>query len=339
MLEHTRRQLIGIASAGAAILAAEHAIHAAPTAPPGAPLSTRPLGKTGASVSILGLGGYHLGTLSSESDAVSLVQKAIDNGLTFMDSAWEYHDGKSEMFLGAGLKGRRDKAFLMTKVCTHGRDKKTAIEQLDTSLRRLKTDHLDLWQVHEVAWDDDPKNHYKKDGVLEALTAAKKAGKVRFVGFTGHKKPELHLEMLKGGFAFDTVQMPLNPFDGSHNSFEQRVLPEVTKRGMGALGMKSLSGDGGAVKAGIVTPAECIRYALSLPVSAVISGIDSLEVLEQNLAIARAFVPMSPDEMKALREKVRAHADKGTYEPYKETRKHEGPIGRAQHGVEPEKPS
>lgn len=331
MSEHTRRHFIGLASATAVLLAAE------PSKAAGAPLPTRALGKTGVAVSMLGLGGHHLGTMPSESDAVRLVHEAIDNGLTFMDSAWEYHDGKSELWLGSALKGRRDQAFVMTKVCTHGRDRRTAMEQLETSLRRLQVDHIDLWQVHEVAWDDDPKNHYRPGGVLEALAQAKKDGKVRFVGFTGHKKPELHLEMLSGGFAFDTVQMPLNPFDGTHKSFEQRVLPEVVSRGMAAIGMKSLSGNGQAVKAGFVTAEECMRYVLSLPIATLVSGIESLPILRQNLQIARSFTPMTPAQMKTLRERVKGYAAQGTYEAYKETRGYDGPIGRAQHDVGPKK--
>lgn len=298
-------------------------------------LPTRQLGKTGVAVSILALGGYHLGTLPSEADAVKLVHEAIDNGLTFMDSAWEYHDGKSELWLGSALAGRREKAFVMTKLCTHGRDKRTAMEQLHTSLRRLKTDHLDLWQIHEVAWADDPSNHYRKDGAIEAIEQAKKDGKVRFIGFTGHKDPALHLDMLTRGFPFDTVQLPVNPFDASWTSFERKVLPVLTSKKIGALGMKSLSGTGEAIKAGMLTVEECLRYALTLPISSLVSGIDSQKVLRQNLAIARAFKPMTPDEMEKLRTRVKEAAQTGKYELYKSSRDFEGPIGRAQHDVAP----
>lgn len=334
----SRRHFIKLSGIGAAALALPSSAAPAATdagASTSLGLPTRLLGKTGASVSILAMGGFHLGTLPSEADAVKLVHEALDNGLTFMDSAWEYHDGKSEMWLGAALSGRREKAFLMTKLCTHGRDKRTAIEQLETSLRRLKTDHLDLWQIHEVAWPDDAANHYQKDGAIEALAQAKKDGKVRFVGFTGHKAPAFHQDMLARGFPFDTVQMPLNPFDGTHDSFEREVLPQLVKRQIGVLGMKSLSGSGSAIVAGLVTAEECLRYALSLPISAVVSGIDSLSVLRQNLAIARAFKPMSAGEMQKLRERVRDVAQTGKHELYKSSRFYEGPIGRAQHGVAP----
>lgn len=190
------------------------------------------------------MGGSHLGDVKDEAEAIRIVHEAMDHGVDFFDNAWEYHDGMSEERLGKALRGRRNRAFLMTKVCTHGRDAKVAIEQLEESLRRLGTDHLDLWQVHECAYDNDPEHHYAKGGVLEALDLAKKQGKVRFVGFTGHKSPSIHLEMLSRGYAFDTVQMPLNCFDATFESFEQRVLPEVAKRQMGAIGMKTLCGSG-----------------------------------------------------------------------------------------------
>src|SRR5277367_2896001 len=189
----------------------------------------RPLGKTGEQVSIIGLGGYHLGTVQSSDLAVRLVQEAVDAGVTFFDNAWEYNDHRGEEWMGLGLKGRRDKVFLMTKVCTHGRDKKVAMQQLEDSLKRLGTDHLDLWQIHEVIYENDPELHFAKGGVIEALELAKKQGKVRFTGFTGHKDPSIHLKMLSNEYSFDTVQMPLNPFDGQFRSFEKDVLPEVNR--------------------------------------------------------------------------------------------------------------
>src|ERR1700760_597011 len=191
----------------------------------------RPLGKTGEQVSIIGLGGYHLGTVSSSDLAVRLVQEAVDAGVTFFDNAWEYNDPRSEEWMGLALQGRRDKVFLMSKVCTHGRDKKVAMQQLEESLKRLGTDHLDLWQVHECVYDNDPERHFAKGGVIEALDEAKKAGKVRYVGFTGHKRPDIHVKMLSYNYPFDSVQMPLNAFDASYRSFEKNVLPEVNKRG------------------------------------------------------------------------------------------------------------
>ena len=257
---------------------------AAAAAPPLAMTNTgpdqiprKPLGSTGEQVSIIGLGGYHLGTLRSLDDAVRLVQEAVDAGVTFFDNAWEYNDHRSEEWMGRGLQGRRDKVFLMTKVCTHGRDKKVAMQQLEESLKRLRTDHLDLWQIHEVIYENDPDLHFAKGGVVEALDQAKKDGKVRFVGFTGHKSPAIHLKMLAHNYPFDTVQLPLNCFDGTYRSFEQQVLPELERRGIAALGMKSLGGDGQPILHGVVGAEEALRYAMSLPVATTISGIDSLD--------------------------------------------------------------
>src|ERR1700732_1241654 len=252
----------------------------------------RPLGKTGEQVSIIGVGGYHLGTVQSSDLAIRLVQEAVDAGVTFFDNAWEYNDHRSEECMGLGLQGRRDKVFLMSKVCTHGRDKKVAMQQLEESLKRLGTDHLDLWQIHEVIYENDPDLHFAKGGVVEALDEAKKQGKVRLVGFTGHKSPAIHLKMLAHDYPFDTVQMPLNCFDATYRSFEQQVLPELERRGIAVLGMKSLGGDGQPILHGAVTAEEALRYAMSLPVATTISGIDSLAVLRQNLAIARGFTPM-----------------------------------------------
>src|ERR1700735_2756748 len=186
----------------------------------------RPLGKTGEKVSIIGVGGYHLGTVQSTDLAIRLVQEAVDAGVTFFDNAWEYNDHRSEEWMGLGLQGRRDKVFLMSKVCTHGRDKKVAIQQLEESLKRLGTDHLDLWQIHEVIYENDPDLHFAKGGVVEALEEAKRQGKVRFVGFTGHKSPAIHLKMLAHDYPFDTVQMPLNCFDATYRSFELQALRE-----------------------------------------------------------------------------------------------------------------
>jgi predicted aldo/keto reductase-like oxidoreductase len=295
----------------------------------------RPLGRTGEQISIIGLGGYHLGTLRSPDDAVRLVQEAVDHGVTFFDNAWEYNDHRSEEWLGLGLQGRRDKVFLMTKVCTHGRDKKVAMQQLEESLQRLRTDHLDLWQIHEVIYENDPDLHFAKGGVIEALDEAKKQGKVRFVGFTGHKSPAIHLKMLAHNYPFDTVQMPLNCFDGTYRSFEQQVLPELERRGIAALGMKSLGGDGQPILHGVVSAEEALRYAMSLPVATTICGIDSLEVFHQNVKIARGFKPMAPDEMQALRQRCKSFAADGHLELFKSTKKYDGGVGREQHGYPP----
>ena len=253
----------------------------------------RPLGATGVDVSALGLGGYHIGKMTSEREAIRVVHAAIDAGITFMDNAWEYHDGRSEVVMGKALADRRDQVFLMTKVCTHGRGRTEAMRQLEQSLRRLKTDYLDLWQIHECAYDNDPERHFAPRGVVEALMRAREQGKVRFVGFTGHKRPDIHLAMLAHDFPFDTCQMPLNCFDASFRSFEQEVLPVLLRRGIAPLGMKSLGGDGRQVKDKVITAEEGLRYAMSLPVATTISGIDSMKVLRQNLAVASGFRPMT----------------------------------------------
>jgi aryl-alcohol dehydrogenase-like predicted oxidoreductase len=292
----------------------------------------RPLGRTGAKVSALGLGGHHLGDLKSVDEAIGLVHEAVDAGITFFDNCWEYWNGRAEDWLGRGLKGRRDKVFLMTKVCTHGRGKGLALKMLDESLRRLQTDRLDLWQVHGVCFDNDPELAYAKGGVLEALDQAKKQGKVRFVGFTGHKDPSIHLDMIKRGYPFDSVQMPLNCLDGSFRSFEKQVLPEANKRGIAALGMKPMGGTAGAVKSGLVKPEEMLRYAMSLPVATTIAGMDSLDVLRQNLRVARGFTPMTDKEMQALRDRCAEAAGDGRYEPYKLSLKFDNPQARWAHG-------
>src|SRR5271168_4563040 len=276
----------------------------------------RNFGKTGVQISALGLGGHHLGGAKDEKTAIEIVHRALDGGITFYDNAWEYYRGKTESWLGLGLKGRRDKAFIMTKVCTHGREGSLALAMLEQSLRRLQTDHLDLWQVHGMGFGNDPDLAYAKGGVIEALDKAKKDGKVKYVGFTGHKDPAVHLRMIKMGYAWDSVQMPLNPFDATFHSFGKLVLPELQKRGIAALGMKSMGGTAAAVKKGQVKAEEMLRYAMSLPVATTISGIDSLAVLHQNLKIAQGFEPMSDKEMKDLETRCQASAADGRFEPY-----------------------
>ncbi len=297
----------------------------------------KPFGRSKEKLSVIGVGGYSLGDAPSLEEAIAIVHEAIDAGVNFFDNAWEYHDGKSEEWMGQALKGRRDKVFLMTKVCTHGRDKKVGLRQLDESLKRLQTDHLDLWQIHECVYDNDPERHFARGGVIEALDEARKAGKVRYVGFTGHKHPDIHLKMLSYDYPFDSVQMPLNPFDASYRSFQKQVLPEVNKRGMAALGMKSLGGNGQPIIKGVATVEEALRYAMSLPVATTISGIDSLAVLRQNLAIARGFKPMTAEEMETLSKRVAQAAGDGHLELYKSTMKYDGDIGREQHGLQSHK--
>ena len=291
----------------------------------------RPLGRTGVRVSALGLGGSHLAETKSERESIRIVHEAIDAGLTFMDNAWEYHEGKSEEVMGKALTGRRHEVFLMSKVCTHGRDRRTALRQLEQSLRRLKTDYLDLWQIHECIYDNDPELHFAVGGVVEALVEARRAGKVRFIGFTGHKDPAIHLKMLSYDFPFDTCQLPLNCFDASFRSFEQQVLPELRRRRIAPIGMKSLGGSGDAVRKRAVTVSDALRYAMSLPVATTVSGIDSLRVLRQNLRIARDFEPMTEDEMRRLRARCAASAADGRFELYKTSKKFDGPPGRKQH--------
>ena len=291
----------------------------------------KPLGRTGVQISAMGLGGYHLGSANTDQVANEIVAKALDHGIDFFDNAWEYHDGLSEERLGRALHGKRQQAFLMTKVCTHGRDKNLAMRMLEESLRRLRTNHLDLWQIHEVIYENDPDLIFAPGGAAEALLEAKKQGKVRFIGFTGHKDPEIHLKMLSQDFPFDTVQMPLNCFDATFRSFETQVLPEATRRGIAALGMKSLGGSGEMVRHGGITADQGLRYAMSLPVATTISGIDSMEVLDQNLAIASNFQPYSAAEMEDLRDRCRQFAADGRYELFKMSTKYDGKVGREQH--------
>lgn len=292
----------------------------------------RPFGRhTDVPVSALGLGGYHLGNVPSAREATRIVHAATDAGVTFMDNAWEYHEHESEIRMGRAIADRRNRVFLMTKVCTHGRDAKVAMRQLEDSLRRLKTDRLDLWQVHECAYYNDPDRHFAQGGVIEALDRAKREGKVRFVGFTGHKDPEIHLRMLSFGYEFDACQMPLNVFDASFRSFEQQVLPELQRQRIAPIGMKSLCGSGKAVKKKLVSVQDALRYAMSLPVATTISGIDSMRVLKQNLKVASDFKPFTGDEMEELRHRLAGVASDGRFELYKTTAQHEGDEGRAQH--------
>jgi aryl-alcohol dehydrogenase-like predicted oxidoreductase len=291
------------------------------------------LGKTGVQVSALCFGGAHLGRIENDAEAIRILHEAIDAGMTFLDNAWEYNGGRSEELMGKALQGRRQQVVLMTKVCSHGRDKKVALQQLEESLRRLKTDYLDLWQIHEVVYEDDPDRHFVPGGAADALLEAKRQGKVRFIGFTGHKDPKIHLKMLARDFPFDTCQMPLNVFDGTYRSFEHEVLPVLNQRGIAALGMKSLSGNAEPIKQGIVTPEEALRYVLSLPVASLVSGVDSRQVLQQNLGIVRRFTPMTVAEMQALRTRMERYAMDGQFERFKSSRDYDGRIGREQHGL------
>ena len=277
----------------------------------------RSLGTTGETVSMMGLGGYHIG-IPSEEEAIRIMHRAMDEGMTFFDNCWDYHDGESERRMGRALRGgRRDQVFLMTKI--DGRNKQAAAAQIDDSLRRLQTDHVDLLQIHEVVRPEDPAWVFR-EGAIEALLEAREAGKLRFIGFTGHKSPAIHLSMLdqaeKHGFKFDTVQMPLNVLDPHYESFQERVLPRLNHEGIAALGMKPIA-SGAALKSGVVTAPECLRYALSQPASVVITGCDSMDILEQALSVAKSFTPLSEQEQVALLERTRPYGKDGSLEGFK----------------------
>ena len=282
----------------------------------------RTLGSTGERVSAIGLGGWHLGLKHVDKKlATNIVHAAIDRGINFLDNSWDYNDGESEIRMGKALQdGYRDKVFLMTKI--DGRSKKEAAKQLDESLKRLKTDRIDLVQHHEVIRFDDPHRIFDEEGAQAAFVEAKQAGKLRYIGFTGHKDPQIHLHMLEvagqHGFKFDAVQMPLNVMDAHYRSFARLVVPELVKQGVGVLGMKSL-GNGIILKSGAVTAIECLHYALNLPTSVVITGIDSMEILDQAFEAARTFRPMGEAEIDALMAKTSGAGSRGEFELFKTT--------------------
>jgi predicted aldo/keto reductase-like oxidoreductase len=279
----------------------------------------RPLGRTGQTVSLLGLGGFHLSIPQSDGEATRIIHKAIDNGVTFMDNCWDYADGKSENRMGAALRGGyRDKVFLMTKL--DGRTGESANKQLEESLKRLQTDHVDLLQIHEVLRMEDPDRSFAPGGVVEALQAAQKAGKIRFIGFTGHKDPLVHLRMLDTarvhGFRFDTVQMPLNVMDAHFRSFAHQVLPVLVREQIGVCGMKPLA-SGEVVTSQTIDPIDALHYAMNLPTSVVITGCDSEKILDQALQAVRTFQPMSREQVAALLAKTAQAAANGRYERFK----------------------
>ena len=291
----------------------------------------RPLGQTGVKVSLIGLGGYHLGIPKDDAEAVRIIRTAIDRGVTFLDNCWDYHDGKSEERMGRALAdGYRQRAFLMTKI--DGRTKKVAAEQLHQSLQRLGTDMIDLVQIHEVIRMSDPARCFADDGCIHALTEAKKAGKLRFIGFTGHKDPAIHLAMLKAadehGFKFDTVQLPLNVMDAHYRSFEKEVLPLLVQKGIGVLGMKALCSGKIAGKklpnGHTLEAVECLHYAMSLPTSVVITGCDSMGVLEQAVSAALTFKPLDEGQTAALLAKTKDAAMDGKLETFKTGDEHDG---------------
>jgi len=280
----------------------------------------RTLGSTGESVSAIGVGGWHLGLKHvDEKLAIRIVRDAIDRGINFLDNCWDYNEGESEKRMGKALgDGYRERAFVMTKI--DGRNKKEAAKQLDESLKRLDLDCIDLVQHHEILRFEDPHRIFHEDGANAALVEARDAGKLRYIGFTGHKDPHVHLYMLEvaeqNGFRFDTVQMPLNVMDAHYRSFGNQLVPELVKLKIGILGMKSMA-NGILLKSKTVTPVECLHYALSLPTSVVITGIDSMEILDQAFAAAKSFHPLSDDEREAILRKTRDAAAKGEFEPFK----------------------
>jgi aryl-alcohol dehydrogenase-like predicted oxidoreductase len=288
----------------------------------------RPLGRTGEKVSALGLGGYHIGLQRDEAESIRIIRTAMDRGVTFLDNCWDYNAGASETRMGKALQdGYRARAFLMTKI--DGQSKAAAASQIDESLKRLQTDHVDLMQFHEVIRPGDPDKIFAAGGSMEAMLAAKQAGKVRFIGFTGHKDPAIHLKMLSVAaahdFKFDAVQMPLNVMDAHFRSFERQVVPELVKAGTGVLGMKAL-GFGAILHSNTVTAMECLQYALNLPTSTVITGMDSLEILEQGLEAVRTFKPLSPETVAALLAKTATAAAKGDYEHFKTSATFDGTV-------------
>ena len=339
MSEATRRDFLKTAAAGIAATGLAGSVLADQQDSPNG-LPTRPLGKTGQRVSILCLGGWHIGAID-EKLAISLMHEAIDNGLTFFDNCWDYHNGGSEEVMGKALAsdGRRQKVFLMTKNCE--RDYQGTLKCLDDSLRRMKTDYLDLWQFHEINYDNDPDWVFDKGG-LKAALEAQKAGKVRFIGFTGHKHPDIHLKMLGKPYDWATVQMPINIMDAHYRSFQKQVVPECEKRGIGVLGMKSLGGSfpkGRLVEHAKLDAVACRRYALSQPVSSLVVGISSREDLKQDLSLARNVQPMPKDEMDTFLEETRVAASDGRHELFKSTQTFDGDYHQHQHGFTPPKMS
>jgi predicted aldo/keto reductase-like oxidoreductase len=323
-----RREFLGMTAASLLMAGGLNTVNA--ESKNGVPYRT--LGRTGEKVSMIGLGGYHLGKQSDANESIRIIRTGLDEGINFLDNCWDYNGGESEIRMGKALRdGYRQKAFLMTKI--DGRNKTTAGAQLNESLRRLQTDRIDLLQFHEVIRDSDPDRVFAKGGALEAVLEAQKAGKVRFIGFTGHKSPNIHLQMLatasKHGFTFDAVQMPLNVMDAHFNSFEKKVLPILTEGGVGVLGMKPM-GDPFILKSNTVTAVECLHYAMNLPTSVVITGCDSLPILRQALDAARAFRSMNSSQVAALLAKTTKAAEAGQFELYKTSHHFDGTVQNPQ---------
>jgi aryl-alcohol dehydrogenase-like predicted oxidoreductase len=292
----------------------------------------RILGRSREKVSLIGLGGYHLGNQADPQESIRIIRTGLDEGVNFLDNCWDYNGGESEIRMGNALRdGYRQKAFLMSKI--DGRTKAAAANQINESLRRLQTDRIDLLQFHEVIRDTDPDHIFAEGGGMEAILEAQKAGKIRFIGFTGHKSPDIHLKMLstasKHGFTFDAVQMPLNVMDAHFNSFEKKVLPVLLKNDIGVLGMKPM-GDRIILESKTATPVECLHYAMNLPTSVVITGCDSLPILQQALDVARSFHPMNSSQVAALLAKTATAAEAGQFELYKTSHRFDGTYANPQ---------
>src|SRR3954454_25198991 len=333
-----RREFLQQTAAGlsAAGVVASQAAAQSPTRTNSGGIPLRPLGKTGEMVSLIGLGGHSATNPKklSEKESARLIQRAVDEGITFMDNCWDYHDGGAEEWMGKALAegGRRDKLVLMTKVC--GRNRTEAQSNLEDSLRRLKTDRIDLGQFHEMVYDNDPDWIFAEDGAIHAGLKALKDGKVRFLGFTGHKDPLIHLKMLSKPFDWAAVQMPLNVMDVHYRSFQRQVLPVLLQRNIGVLAMKSLGGSGNIVSKAGVPVEDALRYVLSLPISTLVTGIASEQVLDQNLKIVREFTPLSPDERARIEQSTLQVAGDGRYELFKSSKVFDGPVHRKQHGFD-----
>jgi predicted aldo/keto reductase-like oxidoreductase len=332
-MSETRREFMQNASA-VALLAQQVIAQTASSSATGMP--TRVLGRTGERVSIVGVGGWHIGAVKDEAEAIKIVHAAMDEGINFFDNAWDYQDGHAEEVMGKALAmdGRRKKVFLMTKNCE--RDYAGSKKNLEDSLRRLKTDHLDLWQFHEMVYDNDPDWVFEKGGIKAALEA-RKEGKVRFLGFTGHKDPRIHAKMLGKPQQWDTAQMPVNVMDPHYRSFLNEVVPLCLKKNVGVIGMKGLGGgypNGRFLTEVGLTSDECYRFCLSQPVTTQVMGINSMQQLKQDVALARTFKPLSPDENRKLMLRVKDFAGDGRHELFKSTKVFDGPHHRKQHGFD-----
>jgi predicted aldo/keto reductase-like oxidoreductase len=319
----SRRGFLGFAAASIFLA---HAEQQPPRSESRNGIPYRKLGRTGEKVSLLGLGGYHLGKQADPQESIRIIRTGLDEGVNFLDNCWDYNGGESEIRMGNALRdGYRQKAFLMSKI--DGRTKVAAAAQINESLQRLQTDRIDLLQFHEVIRDTDPDRIFAEGGGMEAVLDAQKAGKIRYIGFTGHKSPDIHLRMLttasKHGFTFDAVQMPLNVMDAHFNSFEKNVLPVSLKNDIGVLGMKPM-GDHVILESKTATAVECLHYAMNLPTSVVITGCDSLPILQQGLQAARSFQPMNSSQVAALLAKTAKAAEAGQFELYKTSHQFDG---------------